>query len=173
MKKLLLFILVCAPGIVSAQRKSIGALEIVPIVNGRIVYTEIDTASGTKDELYNRAKIFLSSVFPNFSNVVKLDDKELGSVRIRGIFNTLDNSKKGMIISYLEFYAIVDIQVKDGRYKYEISDFTQSDTGYPLEATMYNRKRIMKVSKEMAPYMNNFVHALKIAMAGKSAQNNW
>lgn len=156
-----------------AQSKESDTVEILPMSNGRIFYSEVDTVAATKDELYSRAKSFLSFVFPNFTNVVKMDDRDLGEVRVRGLFNTLDKSKKGMIISYWEFYAIVDIQVKEGRYKYQISEFTQSNGMYPFEATMYNQKRIIKMSKDLCPYMNNFILLLKNAMHGASEANNW
>lgn len=60
----------------------------IPIMNNKIYYSEIYTINGSKDELYNRAKGVLSEWFPNFSNVLKLDDKDLGKLRVRGVYET-------------------------------------------------------------------------------------
>lgn len=150
--------------------------------NGRVFYTDIDTVAGvSKNELYLRAKAFLATVFPDFKDGLKLDDKDLGEIRVRGFFSTAEQHSYGAIAiaSHLEFYAITDIQVREGRYKYEIYEFIipSSVAGvrdFTLEQYMYNRKRATKVSKELTPYMQRYIAALQAAMRKQAAAaDNW
>lgn len=141
----------------------------IPLLNNRIYYSEVDSCQGTKDELYKRAKDLLSEWFPNFYNVVKLDDKDLGKVRVRGIFET-PVPKSGIIFYHTRFYSTVTIEVKDGRYKYEFSDFSDVTNGFPLEGSLSTDKRAKRFSERFSPYMDGVANSLKARM---NSQSNW
>jgi len=174
MKKLFIFLFLF-PFFTYGQNSSPDSyLGELPIRNGRINYTGIDSVAGaSKDVLYLRAKSFLSTVFPNFKDVVKLDDKDLGKITVRGLFKT-DAKGGNLIKSYQEFYAITNIQVKDGKFKYEITDFIKpsSDIRVPdfnYEQMLFNKKRAEKLSPDINAVINRYIVALINAM--KSQDN--
>ena len=82
---------------------------VLPLKNGKVTYTNvIQTDSLSKDELYKRAKIWLACTY----ELVKLDDKDeligRGYIYYSG----------GVYV-----WQTIKIQMKNGRYKYEITDF--------------------------------------------------
>ena len=90
---------------------------------GKTVYTEVVEVNGVgKADLYQRATGWFKTYFPNPASVIKEQDSEGG--RIKGqhamyIYKKLEdgeNFKAGQVK-----YAI-EIQVKDGRYKYTVDD---------------------------------------------------
>ena len=169
MKKLLLFFLML-PILASAQTAN-RYLGVCPVKDGRINYTGVDSVHGANSgELYNRAKGYLAQVFPNFKDVVKLDDREMGKLSVRGIFQTPIRGK-GLIGTTYEFYARINIEVKDGRYRYEVSDFQRTDGNGEYEYIMFNKKKADKISAEIDPYIKTYIAGLNSAMNGAAADN--
>ncbi|NLU92554.1 DUF4468 domain-containing protein [Chitinophaga sp. Ak27] len=174
MKKFILFFFFLPFAAFGQSNSPDSYLGELPIRNGRINYTGIDSISGvSKDELYLRAKAFLSTAFPNFKDVVKLDDKDLGKITVRGIFRT-DAKGGNLIKTYQEFYANTNIQVKDGKFRYEITDFVKpsSDLRVPdfnYEQMLFNKKRAEKLSPDINALINRYIVALIHAM--KSQDN--
>lgn len=177
MKRIVLLVFLVFPmKMLVAQSDANGNLGVLPTLNGRIYYSGVDSVGGVvKDDLFNRAKNYLSTMFPNFKDVVKLDDKDLGKITIRGLFNTKPKGN-GIIVTYIDFMATTTIMVKDGKYRFEISDFV-SPTGsislpyIPLEQLMFNRKTIEKRSPMIDNVIKGYLEGLDSAMKSSEKQN--
>ena len=89
-------------------------IKSVPIINGEVVYSEVVPEKASKETLFNRAKAFLTSILPNFTNVVKVDDRDLCKIGVRGIFSK-HISGKGLKKHYISYCVNLVIQVKNGR----------------------------------------------------------
>ncbi|WP_159456082.1 DUF4468 domain-containing protein [Chitinophaga eiseniae] len=176
MKRILLFIfMLISTRTVIAQTEADGNLGALPTLGGLIFYSGVDSVDGVKkDDLYNRAKSHLSTVFPNFKDVVKLDDKDLGKLVVRGMFTTTPKGN-GIIVSYIEFIATTTIMVKDGRYRFEISDFVHPVNSYlsyqGLEQIMFNKKTTEKRSPLINDVMQEYISGIKKALS--TTPQNW
>lgn len=89
----------------------------------KAVYTEVVKVEGiSQADLYNRALAWFKSYFPNPASVIKTQDPATGVVSGQhGIYfyKTLEDGKPFKVgqVRYT-----VEVQVKDGRYKYTVND---------------------------------------------------
>jgi hypothetical protein len=106
------FIIVFAFGFsptISGQEK---LKDILPLKDGKVTYTNVILVDSiSKEEIYKRAKQWLAQNFEYTKN----DDNDL--LISRGYI------QYGMF----KFWHTIIIKIKDGKYKYEITDFTFSD----------------------------------------------
>lgn len=89
----------------------------------------------TADEIYEQARMWFAESFINANNVLQVQDKEAGQLIGRGQFDYVSatfTASQGMN-GYISF--LVKIFVKEGRYKYIITDF--SHKGYPSGSSKY------------------------------------
>lgn len=91
----------------------------------KITYTEVVIldSSTSKLELYSRVREWFAKTYNSAMNVIQMDDKEngkiIGKALMKVYFKTIFNSNySGGNINYT-----ISIYVKDGKYKYEITDF--------------------------------------------------
>jgi hypothetical protein len=97
-------------------------LDILPLENGSVIYTEVvKVDSLNKKELYNRAKKWVVLKYKSANDVIQLDDKEDGIIIGKGNFGIKYYSRRPTINHTLQ------IETRDGRYKYTISSFIYSD----------------------------------------------
>lgn len=103
--------------------------------NGKIIYTEvIEMPNIAKDALYSRAYEWFAKTFNSAQNVIQMQDKEAGKIIGKGIFDDMNSpGPLGMagVKGYMKF--TISIYLKDGKYKYEITDFVHEGiwTGEP------------------------------------------
>lgn len=96
----------------------------------KLNYTEVVAVEGaSKDELYNRAKLWFAKAFNSADAVIQMDSKEDGQLVGKALLQY-----KPTILSASEqtkgpVRYTVSIFVKDGRYKYEITDFYHDPYG--------------------------------------------
>ena len=117
MKSFLIFILLL-PLISMGQSKEI------PLKDGEINFSEVVLLDSTfkKNDLYINANKFFVDVYHSAKDVIQLDDKDAGIVIGKGYFETL--WKANFLITYqLQIWHTIKISIKDGSYKYEITDF--------------------------------------------------
>jgi len=90
---------------INAQEK---LKDLLPLMNDKVTYTNIiKVDSVSKDEIYNRAKHWLAYNYDNF----KIDNKD-------------ELISRGHIqVGYAQIWQTITIKIKDGRYKYEITNF--------------------------------------------------
>ena len=120
MKKLVLPLLfICS--LSYGQKESL----ILPIdsITNKITYSgvvKIDSVN--KQELYSRAREWFAKAYKNSSKVIQMEDKESGKIVGKAMIevygSTLGIRNEGGNINYT-----ISIYIKEGRYKYEVTDF--------------------------------------------------
>ena len=118
-KTLTTFILLIATLIIYGQEK---LLDILPTENGVVIYTGvIQVDSVDKSTLYTRAKKWFIDNYKSAKDVIQLDDKENGEITGKGNFKIYYYTREPYISHTISFF------VKDGRYKYIITNFSYTD----------------------------------------------
>lgn len=95
----------------------------------KLNYSEVIQVDGVdKAELYNRAINWFTNSFRSPNNVIQYNDKDAGQITAKALFeyNPTFFVGSGPVKGYIRY--TVSIYVKDGRYKYEITDFTHDPT---------------------------------------------
>jgi hypothetical protein len=87
----------------------------------------------SKDELYQRARAWMADAFKNSKEVLQVQDKETGELIGNGIVESYipynNIAGKGDVGAWSSFK--ISIWVKDGRYKYEITDINNTSLSSP------------------------------------------
>lgn len=117
-------IVVCSNG----QEK---LMDVLPLKDGVVTYTNVVEVDGVdKEQLYLRAKKWFVIVYKSAKDVIQLDDKENGEIIGKGNFSIVYYSRAPSIDH------TITISVKDGRFKYLITDLVYSDKlgdKFPIE----------------------------------------
>ena len=106
------------------------AMTLTVIGQKPLMYTEVIQADSiSKLELYNRAKSWFSTTYNSANNVIQNDNKEDGE--IIGKANIIYNPKvfSGSEQTKGSIKYTIKIYVKEGRCKYEITDFIHDPFG--------------------------------------------
>jgi hypothetical protein len=120
MKKTLVFLILVASFYSSHGQDKL--LDILPLKDGVVTYTNVIQVDGAnKEELYSRAKKWFVTTFKSANDVIQLDDKENGEIVGKGNFN-ITYYARNPIINHT-----ITISVKDGRFKYTITDLVYTD----------------------------------------------
>jgi hypothetical protein len=97
-------------------------------VSKQVSYASVVETPGTKDELYTKARAWFATAFKDSKSVIQMDDKESGKLIGKGI--VLGNIRDALNITTLGTFKLnytVYITVKDGKYRYEITEFNSQD----------------------------------------------
>ena len=117
MKHLIIFFLLTSACYSQEKTK-----EIPPLENGLIVYSDVvkvDSVSAT--ELYNRAKKWIALRYKSANDVIQIDNKEDKILIGKGNFN-IKYYTRNPVIGHT-----IQIETREERYKYTISNFIYSD----------------------------------------------
>lgn len=97
---------------------------IFPQIDGAVIYSGIVDLNANKDELFNRAKAWFVSRYNSANDVLQMQDKNDGIIMGKGVFEEYYNM--GLMIGNqkVNVFHTVKIYVKDGKYKYEITDLS-------------------------------------------------
>lgn len=89
-----------------------------------ITYTAVESVDTTigKLELYSRAREWFAKAYKSSQNVIQMDDKESGKIVGKALMQVYHKALGSNYPSGYINYTI-SIYFKDGRYKYEISNF--------------------------------------------------
>ncbi len=88
----------------------------------KVTYQEIVKVDGVnKDELYVRAREWFALTFKSSKDVIQMDDKAAGKIIGKG--SSEGSTKYRMLTMDYWLNYTVSITVKEGRYRYEITDF--------------------------------------------------
>jgi hypothetical protein len=103
-------------------------------VQKKIVYSEVVQAPGTsKDVLYDRALRVLKGMYQQPEKKLAVQDKENGKIVLNGFVRVIFHEKNGQNVPYNEFIKYrFTILFKEGKYKYEITDFIIDRAGIPF-----------------------------------------
>jgi hypothetical protein len=89
--------------------------------SGKIDYSEVVQVAGANQaELYARAKLWFADTFKSAKAVVQADDKDTGIIQGTA-FQDISVVAMG-IPSAVKLWYTIKIALKDGRYKYDITD---------------------------------------------------
>lgn len=133
----------------------------VDTVNKTVVYTGVVNADNIlKDELFVRAKAWFAKTYRSSNNVLQMDDRDAG--KLIGHGSDLLSYRYALISMGYYLKYIIEVDVKDGKYKYTISDITVPDTdpaGYHLtldEIVVAGKTKVERTKKDNGEYRNRF-----------------
>ncbi len=126
--KQLLLILLFIPFISFAQKE----MDIDTLQFNFSEVVQADTLNAKA--LYSNAKLFIANAFVSAKNVTQLEDENSNTIVVKGLF-ILPLKNMPYSFSYLESFTTtfkLQIQTKDNRYRYTLSDFIVQDN--PVES---------------------------------------
>ena len=86
--------------------------------NNRIIYVQIIPAeSKTKDELYVLLNYWFTATFNDANSVIKLNDKELGSIIAQGYVADIAQHAGGTNSYNVNLRLVIKCDIKDGRVR--------------------------------------------------------
>jgi hypothetical protein len=128
MKNVIIIIMTIVTFSLKAQEK---LFDILPLKNDYVTYSGVvEVDSIDKKDLHKRAKKWFVNNYKSANDVIQLEDIENGEIIGKGYF-TISYYTRDPRISHT-----ISIFVKDGRYKYVITDFSYSDNQnekFPIE----------------------------------------
>jgi hypothetical protein len=99
---------------------------ILPIdsLTGKITYSEVVYVDSlaNKQELFSRVREWFAKAYQSSTNVIQMEDKERGKIIGKALMQVYHKALGSNYPSGYINYTI-SIYVKDGRYKYEVTDF--------------------------------------------------
>lgn len=140
--------------------------------NNHIYYSEVIQVEGaSQNDLYVRSKQFFAEAFKSANHVIQMDEKDAGIIMGKGSAKVYI-SNFGATSSFVVNFSI-KLQSKDGRFKYELYDFSHDGVG-PLEQWFYksnyykkngNPKKIQEqVKTQTLSIINDLIAAIKTNM---------
>ncbi len=110
---------------VAAPAETTAASAPAPDPNSPLEFSDVVQVEGVSTtELYTRAKLWFAEAFRDSKHVLEVEDKEAGLLVGKGTMPYEPSSimQSGGMKGHISF--TVKIMIKDGRYKYSISNFT-------------------------------------------------
>jgi hypothetical protein len=157
-------------------------------ITAKIVYSEVIHVDSLtkKQELFSRAREWFAKAYKSSTSVIQMEDKESGKIVGKALMQVYYKNRQNGYINYT-----ISIQVKDGRYKYEVTDFYHTGQGssipdYGLCEKMINssdkyfgvsmQKNYNSCLFELDKNIKDLISDLKSAMATKPqniANDKW
>ncbi|WP_223650542.1 DUF4468 domain-containing protein [Hymenobacter psoromatis] len=143
--------------------------------SGKILYEAVVQAPGVSQaELYRRAREWFVSNFKAYKEVVGVEDPVGGE--IAGTYHSLLTK----VLTTYEVWRTLKVYVKDGRYRYELTDFGARDIKYDRQVYNINPKNpnnVRRFGLEVEKEAQHDISSLATAMAsptGTTAKGkNW
>jgi hypothetical protein len=121
-------------------------LDILPLKDGRVNYTAvIEMPNTSKDELYNRAKLWFVKTFKDSKEVLQIDDKENGKIVGKGNSKIYWNYSGLAAPTEVSLWQLFDISIKENKIRIIITDI---NCKYFVTSTAYTISSFMNVSIE-------------------------
>jgi len=100
-------------------------LSFASIAQDKLIYTEVVKVDSSikKEELFSRARSWFNSSFNKSQNVLNIQDKESGELSGTAIIRYVPNVYVGSSVTTGKISYVISVKVKDGRYKYQVTDF--------------------------------------------------
>lgn len=146
-------------------------------------FKSIDSASGTKDQLYLKAKSFIVKTFNSAKDVIQMDDEDNGIVVCKGLLTPYINAGFGMQSEqYVNF--TITLNVKDNKYRCVLSDFIHNgfgtlgnsaggDMNSDKASGGIGKKQWDKIKAATAVDAQAFLSSLKVDMEKPLASDNF
>lgn len=163
----------------STLNTNLTQIEGLPIdsTTGKITLSEVLKVEGTnQDQLYSRAREWFVHTYKSADNVLQMDDKQAGKLIGKG-WNPLRYNT-------VQMWYTFSVYLKDGRYKYEISDIhyksnaSTVEVSVPIEKVFENgtdnKPAIEKRRQDTVESLNLVIAKLKAAMDKKeTGKDDW
>lgn len=152
---ILSFFLSMSFGVALAQKESTPDLPIDK-ETGKITFTEVVELDEklTQDEVYSKAREWFAKAYNSSNNAIQMDDRENGKIVGKALMEVYHKSLGTMHPSGQISYTI-SIYMKDGRYKYEITDLYHTSNGSssgisggPCEGMINTKEKTMGMSHQ-------------------------
>lgn len=107
---------------------------ILKLKDGKYAFEEIvSVPDATATQLYGKAKLFFANAFNSSKSVIQSDDADNTTIIGKGtVVNKEDQGYGGIYYNFT-----LQIQTKDGKYRYTISDMNLEMTGLaPMKSTI-------------------------------------
>jgi len=108
----------------------LAAMCMVVFSQEQLTYTEvIEVESVSQNHLYNRAKLWFATAYNSSNDVLQIDNKEDGELIGKALVLYEQTFLSGSAQTKGPINYTIKVFVKEGRYKYEISDFIHNPYG--------------------------------------------
>jgi hypothetical protein len=97
----------------------------IPLKDDQAFYEVIDSSKGSAAQLFTAAKMAMSEIYRNSKGGLQVEDKDLGVIRYKAAAPVPFKGDMGVKLTGRMFY-LVEISVKDGKYRIQMHDFTAS-----------------------------------------------
>jgi hypothetical protein len=149
-----------------------------------ITYEDVIAVPGIKaDTLYKKVKSWFNSFYKNPSEVIRENDslkfKIVGKPRFK-IYNPADKEGTKTDAGLIQY--TITVAAKDGRFKYEITEFNwKQQSYYPAERWMDTKSQMYSSAypeylKQLDQYVKELIRDLKDAITHEKPvknKNNW
>jgi len=141
-------------------------MDILPQKDGVTTYTAvIQVDDARKDELYSRAKKWFAIMYKSANDVIQLDDKENGEIIGKGKFSITYYARDPVI------HHTITLSVKDGRFRYSITDLIYSDAQgdkFPIENFPKHWAGKKKLYETVDREVNQLISSIEKSMISKA-----
>jgi hypothetical protein len=143
----------------------------------------------SKNELYDRAKSWFAETYKSAKDVIQMDDKEAGKLIGKGNFRYDSKVFSGSTQTTGWISYTITLQVKDNKYRYEITNFRHDGNGdydfglitssencpYEMKSTFKNwRDKVWKdIKSTIAPNADDIVLSLTSYMNKQAKKDDW
>lgn len=184
MKTLVILLLLPLAGLAQKRTYTVTDLpyEIDSVTHGIVYRGVIEVPGATADQLYTRAKAFMFRSFTNANAVIQLDDKAGGLLAGKGSLPVNLKGFAATMAGNMYYETPIEIRVKEGKYRYEISnlvivgngirmnlDDTMRNSKQPPSSIVLTEKQYKQSLASIQPFLN-LIEQLKVTMnspAGK------
>lgn len=177
--------------LITALSKAKSQNIIFPEKDGKVYYSEViqvDT-SLKKNDLFNTVRKWFAEAYKSANDVIQLQDRETGEIVGKGIVKAVYKIPLNPSVD-VSVYHTINISVKDGRFRYVITDLraryyssgTQIGTSYikgnDVEWTVTNevrgnKKNTTEMYRDVHAQILALIESLTAAMKTNAKSDNW
>lgn len=178
MKRLLLALGLLAPAATRAQTSLPAGQPPVDSTSGAIAYRAVVPAPGaSRQELYRQARGWFVDHFPGYPAVVSVEDTLGGE--LAGTYHSTQDRHVLLTYTPREYWRTLKVYVRNGRYRYELTNFGVRDVGsgrsiYPLNP--HSPADMRRFGPEANRQATSDLASLRTAMttpSGSSKKQDW
>lgn len=182
MKSYIVLLLIYTLGLNFAVSQEIQTSSLVPVdeETKMIVYQEVVEVEGSKKDLFIRCIDWVNNFYKNPVSVTKVRNFESGKIKGSHQFRITDEEDGYTRNAGTVMYSFL-IELKDGRYRYTITDFVEKKVSrFPAENWLDNshpdyNPQWVNYLKQMNSYTENLISELKEKMQPevKEEDDDW
>jgi hypothetical protein len=147
----------------------------LPLKDGKVFYEQVDSATATKEQLYQRAKLWFANAFKDSRSVIQLDDKDDGQIVGKGNF---DVPYKYGVNTVAQCNFTLKIDVKEAKYRiqvyninYQWANAGQNTMSIEQLKTSFNGRYYNKIAPGTNEKILNLIQDFKTNLSAKDSSN--